>query len=74
MTDNLSRRGSEYKTGSSGSFTDKYHIHSLVHYEVYDKPTDAIHREKTSKPGNEHGNFDLSKNTILPGTISQKLY
>ena len=49
MTDDLARRGSEHKAGSSGSFTDKYRVQTLVHYEIYDKPAEAIQREKNLK-------------------------
>ena len=32
-----------------GSYTNKYNIHQLVHYEIYDDAKNAIRREKRLK-------------------------
>lgn len=49
MTNDLARRIDEHKAGALPGFTEKYHVHVLVYYEVYDKPDEAIRREKNMK-------------------------
>lgn len=49
VTSDLARRGEQHKSNVSDSFTKKYHVHSLVYYEVFDSPDDAIRREKNLK-------------------------
>ncbi len=49
VTNDLARRGDERRNQGSTGFTQKYHVDTLVYYEVFDKPDDAIHREKNIK-------------------------
>ncbi|MFZ5365288.1 MAG: GIY-YIG nuclease family protein [Patescibacteria group bacterium] len=49
MTNDIERRVSEHKNDINECFTKRYQWHKLVHYEVFDNPTDAIAREKQIK-------------------------
>lgn len=49
MTSGLSRRGEQHRISESNSFTKKYNVHTLVYYEAYDSPEEAIRREKNIK-------------------------
>jgi putative endonuclease len=48
VTNDLQRRVYEHVTNSSG-FTGQYRIHRLVYFEEYQRPIDAIEREKRIK-------------------------
>lgn len=48
-TNNLNRRIFEHKNDSVKGFTQKYQIHYLVYYEIFDNPENAILREKQIK-------------------------
>ena len=49
VTGDLARRGTEHKNSVVAGFTEKYGVHTLVYYEVYDSPDEAIQREKNIK-------------------------
>lgn len=49
VTNNLSRRVWEHKTGQILGFTKKYDVTTLVYYEEYSDIRDAIDREKNMK-------------------------
>jgi putative endonuclease len=49
ITNDLARRGDEHRSEAVKSFTQKYRVHRLVYYEVYDSPDEAIRREKSMK-------------------------
>jgi putative endonuclease len=49
MTNDLVRRVHEHKEGFVQGFTKQYGIKTLVHFEVFDDPQSAIHREKQLK-------------------------
>lgn len=49
VTNDLARRTDEHKDNAPQSFTQKYQVHSLVYYEAFDSPNDAIRREKNIK-------------------------
>ena len=49
VTNNLSRRVWEHKSGHGGAHTRRYGIDRLVYYESYPNVGDAIQREKTIK-------------------------
>ena len=49
ITNNLARRGDEHRAKIGINFTAKYDVKTLVYYEAYDSPKDAIQREKNIK-------------------------
>ena len=49
VTNDLTRRISQHKSGVAEGFSLKYHVNLLVYYECYDSPDDAIRREKNLK-------------------------
>ena len=49
MTNDILRRVHEHKSGLVEGFTKKYGVHSLVYYETFKDPYNAISREKTLK-------------------------
>ena len=49
VTNNLVRRIYEHKTNAVPGFTSQYEVHSLVWFETYDDPSNAIAREKEIK-------------------------
>jgi len=52
VTANLIKRVYEHKNDLVEGFTNKYHIHSLVYFEVAEDVTSAITREKQLKKWN----------------------
>ena len=49
VTNDLARRGDEHREDKTKSFTNKYRVHSLVYYEFFDSPEEAIYSEKNVK-------------------------
>jgi len=49
VTNDLVRRVSEHRSGLIEGHTKRYHIHQLVHFEVFSTARDAIQREKNIK-------------------------
>jgi putative endonuclease len=49
VTDSLTRRMLEHKSGEIEGFASKYHCHRLVYYESFDNILKAISREKQLK-------------------------
>jgi putative endonuclease len=49
VTNNLPRRIREHREGTANSFTAKYKVHRLVHYERFQHINNAIAREKYLK-------------------------
>jgi putative endonuclease len=49
FTNDLARRVDEHRSGVIPGFTQKYHVHQLVHYEFFGDVKDAIYREKQLK-------------------------
>ena len=65
VTNNLDRRMWEHRNKLNPfSFTAKYKIHKLVHFETFTYVLDAIHREKQIKAGSRAKKINLieSKN------------
>ena len=52
VTSNLIRRISEHKNGTVVGFSKKYRLNKLVYYEIHQKITDALTREKYLKGKN----------------------
>ncbi len=49
VTNNLTRRVWQHRSGAIEGFTTRYNITRLVHIETYPDPTSAIAREKELK-------------------------
>ena len=49
MTNSLERRVQEHQEGRGSTFTARYQAKELVYYEEYERPQDAIDREKQLK-------------------------
>ena len=49
VTNDLKRRIWEHKSDLVKGFSQKYKIHDLVYYEIFDDPENAIEREKQIK-------------------------
>jgi putative endonuclease len=49
VTNDLVRRVAEHKSKAAESFTKKYDVDRLVHFECFDDVEQAIHREKRLK-------------------------
>ncbi|WP_441240209.1 GIY-YIG nuclease family protein [Tardiphaga sp. 768_D3_N2_1] len=52
VTNNMARRIMEHRTGKGSKFAREYKIFRLVYVESYDRPSDAITREKQLKKWN----------------------
>ena len=59
VTSNLKKRVYEHKEKLVEGFTKKYNITSLVYYEVFHDPENAIVREKKIKAGSRQKKIDL---------------
>ena len=51
VTSNLARRIWEHRNNVVPGFTQKYRVHRLVYYELFEVMYDAISREKQLKAG-----------------------
>ena len=49
VTNDLNRRIYEHKNKAVRGFSQRYGVHRLVWFEIYDDPTNAIAREKDIK-------------------------
>ena len=73
VTNDLSRRLAEHRTGTADAFTKKYQVHRLVHVETFETAYSAITREKQLKKWNrdwkirliEENNLDWQDRTEL---------
>ncbi len=63
VTSNLVKRIWEHKNNIVQGFTQKYSLHKLVYYEVFNSIEKAIEREKQIKSGSRKKKIDLI-NTI----------
>jgi putative endonuclease len=52
VTNNLLKRVHWHKNDVTEGFTQKYRVHTLVHYEAFNRIQDAITREKRMKKWN----------------------
>lgn len=60
MTNNLKRRVYEHKEHINPKcFTARYNVTKLVYYEVFNRPIDAIDREKQLKAGSRRKKIQL---------------
>ena len=49
ITNDLQRRVNEHKKGVIKGFTQKYEVHKLMYYEIFQSIDEAINREKNLK-------------------------
>ena len=49
VTSDLIKRAWEHKNGITGGFTERYNVHILVYYELFEDMCSAITREKQMK-------------------------
>lgn len=61
VTNNLIRRVYEHKNNIVKGFTQKYKVHNLVYYEIYNDINDAITREKRIKKWKRQWKIELIK-------------
>lgn len=61
VTGNLSRRLWEHKNKMVDGFTKKYNINRLIYLETYNRPEEAIAREKELKGWNRQKKMRLIK-------------
>lgn len=59
ITDNLIRRVWEHKNDLVKGFSQKYQVHSLLYYEIFNEPEAAIEREKQIKSWNRKKKEEL---------------
>lgn len=59
VTNNLERRIYEHKNNLVKGFTQKYHVHLLVHVEETNDIREALQREKQLKKWNRSWKLDL---------------
>jgi putative endonuclease len=65
VTNNLTGRVDQHRNGEIIGFTQKYNLHKLVYYEVYEDAQSAIMREKQIKSWKRVKKIDLV-NTMNP--------
>lgn len=61
VTNDLSRRAREHKSGVLPGFTQRYHTDKLIYFEEYSNVNDAISREKQIKGYNRAKKNELIK-------------
>ena len=61
VTSDLIKRVYQHKNDFVKGFTNKYKIHKLLFYEVYDTPKEAIAREKQLKDWHREWKLNLIK-------------
>jgi putative endonuclease len=66
VTNDLERRLAEHRMRTPGSFTARYRIDRLAHFEVYGSPKEAIMREKQLKGWRRERKVDLIE-SMNPG-------
>ena len=59
VINDLIKRTCEHKNNLVAGFTNKYHVHQLVHYEQFDDVNAAIAREKQLKKWKRKWKLDL---------------
>jgi putative endonuclease len=59
VTSDLIKRVYEHKSNLVGGFTQKYHVHRLVYFEVTEDINSAIKREKQIKKWNRGWKIEL---------------
>lgn len=65
VTNNLERRVNEHRAGLIPGFTKKYRVRRLLYFEEFDRPADAISREKQIKGWTRTRKLELIHSTNL---------
>ncbi|MBN2182302.1 MAG: GIY-YIG nuclease family protein [Sedimentisphaerales bacterium] len=63
VTNNLLKRVYEHKNNIVRGFTEKYNVHNLVYYEIYNNIGSAINREKQMKKWKRQWKIELIEKT-----------
>jgi putative endonuclease len=66
VTSDLERRVNEHREGLTRGFTKRYRVRLLVYFEEYNRPEDAITREKQIKGWTRARKLELIHSTNLP--------
>ena len=61
VTSDLKKRIWQHKNKVYKSFSKKYNVHDLMYFEIFDRITDAIRREKQLKNWHKEWKWDLIK-------------
>ena len=59
VTSNLVKRVHEHKSKAVKGFTEKYNLHKLIYYEIFEEIVSAIDREKSIKGWMRYKKIDL---------------
>ena len=59
VSNDISRRVGEHKSGIVKAFTQRYKVHRLVYFEAYDSILEARARERVLKRWRREWKFDL---------------
>ncbi len=59
ITGDLVERVRQHKEGKVAGFTKKYKVNKLVYYEIYERPDEAIFREKQLKEWKRQWKLEL---------------
>ncbi|MBU1374563.1 MAG: GIY-YIG nuclease family protein [Alphaproteobacteria bacterium] len=59
VTNDLAFRTWQHREGLGSAFCRQYGVHRLVHYEVFEDISNAIHREKRLKKWNRRWKVEL---------------
>ena len=63
VTSHLQKRLQEHQSGAVDGFTKKYHVHTLVYYEVHESMYAAISHEKQITGGSRKKKLALIEDT-----------
>jgi putative endonuclease len=66
VTNNLERRVKEHREGLIPGFPKKYRVRRLLYFEQFERPADAISREKQIKGWKRARKIELIHSTNLP--------
>ena len=63
VTNGLIQRVEQHRAGTGSAFTRRYNVHTLVWFEEFARPRDAIQREKGLKRYNRAWKINLTERT-----------
>ena len=75
VTSDLSRRMESHRWGSVPGFTEKYHVKTLVYFELHEDMREAIQREKRIKKWNREWKINLiERSNPTWGDLSEQIF